>query len=341
MDEITCTATALRAAKKPFSRIGLAFCAMFLVTTLLQGLLIYVPAILWGEDNWLAASSWGKWIVSFVPLYLVGMPVCVLVMKKLPAQPPQDTPLTKQAYGTLIPILFCITYAGNLLGNFLSLILSGGTAENALNEYAMDTNPIKILVMVILAPLLEEYICRKQIIDRTRQYGEKLSVFLSALIFGLMHQNLFQFFYAFGSGLLFGYIYLRTGRLRYPVLLHGIINFVGAVIAPAILSMLDMEKLESIATMDPSATEEIFAILAESLPGLLLLMAYTLAQWGLSIAGLVLLILKYKQITWNNAETDLPRERRFSAAYLNVGMVIYILLCCAMTVLSFIPAQPA
>lgn len=331
MDEIIYNANELKTAKKTFSRIGLAFCVMFLAATILQRLLISVSAILWGENNWLATSSWKKWIMSFVPLYLAGMPLCILIMKKLPAKPPQDTPMAKKAFLTAIPILFCITYVGNLLGTFLSLILSGGNAQNALNEFAMDTNPIKILVIVILAPLLEEYICRKLIIDRTQQYGEKLAVFLSALIFALMHQNLFQVFYAFGSGLLFGYIYIRTGRLRYSVLLHGIVNFVGTVVAPGVLSLLDMEKLNSLSAMDPSATEEVFTIMGEILPGLLALLAYALLQWGLAIAGLVLLILKHKQLIWKSADTDLPRAIRFRSAYLNTGMILYILLCCIMT----------
>ena len=331
MDETTYN---LKALKKPFSRVGLAFCAILLITTLLQGLMVTVPAMLWGEDNWLATSSWGKWIISFVPMYLAAVPIGLLILKKLPAEAPQDNPLSAKAFLSLIPILFCITYFGNMIGTFLSFILSGGNAQNNVEAYAMDTNPLKILVIVILAPLLEEYICRKQIIDRTRQYGEKVAIILSAAVFGLLHQNLFQFFYAFGLGLVFGYIYVRTGRLRYPILLHGIVNFVGAVIAPAILSLLNMEKLNS---MDPNAApEEMFAVISEMLPGLLALLAYALVQWGLAIAGLVLLILKAKQLTFKESPEPLPKEAAFRSVYLNVGMILYILLCCITTILSLV-----
>ena len=329
MDEITCD---LKALKKPFSRVGLAFCAILLITTVLQGLMVTVPTIIWGEDNWFATSSWGKWIISFVPRYFAAVPVGFLILKKLPAEAPQDNPLTAKAFLGLIPILFCVTYFGNMIGTLLSMILSGGNAQNAVEEYAMDTNPIKILALVVLAPVLEEYVCRKQIIDRTRQYGEKVAILLSGLVFGLLHQNLFQFFYAFGLGLVFGYIYVRTGRLRYPILLHGIVNFMGGVVAPAVLSLLDMEKLNS---LDPNATtEELFAVLGEILPGLLALLAYSLVQWGLAIAGLVLLILKSKRLVFKEAAEPLPEGTAFRSVYLNVGMVLYVLLCGAMIVLA-------
>jgi len=212
--------------------------------------------------------------------------------------------------------------------------LSGGTAENTLVDYAMDSNPVKILVMVILAPLIEEYIFRKQIIDRTRRYGEKLAVFLSALMFGLFHLNLFQFFYAFGVGWLFGYIYLRTGRLRYPVLLHGIVNFMGSVVAPFMLSLVDMEAL---AQMDVNATaEQIMEQYGHMLPGLLAIMLYAMVLVGLAITGLVLLILKCRKLVWKEADAQLPRRTGVRTAYLNLGMIVYILLCVAMIVLTLV-----
>jgi membrane protease YdiL (CAAX protease family) len=216
-------------------------------------------------------------------------------------------------------------YTGNLIGTALSYLLSGGNAQNAVVDLAMDTNPLKIVVMVILAPLLEEYVCRKQLIDRTRQYGEKTAVLLSALVFGLLHQNLFQFFYAFGLGLVFAYIYTRTGRLRYSVVLHSIINFMGSVVAPWIVSLTN--------GTDPSAPPE---QLIEALPGMLVMLLYALFLIGMSIAGLVLLIIKSKQLIWKEAAAPLPKGSAAKTVYLNVGMVLYVLLCVAGFVLALL-----
>lgn len=327
MDESTYE---LSPARKTFSRIGLALSAILVIATLCQLLWFAIPAAIWGEDNAVSASSWWLWLGTIVPLYLIAIPVGLLIMRKLPAQSPTDAKLGSGNFFIFLPICFCLMYSGNLIGNFLSSLLSGGTAENALLDYAMDTNPLKVVVMVILAPLLEEYVCRKQIIDRTRQYGEKTAVFLSALVFGLLHQNLFQFFYAFGLGLVFAYIYVRTGRLRYPVLLHGIINFLGAVVAPGILSLIDMEAL---AAMDPNTPPE---QLMKVIPGMLLTLLYALFLIGMSIAGLALLIVKCRQLIWKEAAAPLPKGSAVKTVYLNVGMVLYVLLCIASFVLALL-----
>lgn len=321
-------------AKKTFSRIGLAFSAILVVATALQLLWFWLPDVILGENNALNVSSWWMWLGSIIPMQLIGIPLGVLIMHKLPAQKPEDHKLSAKHFLEFLAMSFCLMYAGNLIGTFLSTGLSGGNAQNAVAEMAMDTNPLKILAMVILAPLLEEFLCRKVVIDRTRQYGEKLSVVLSALIFGLLHQNLFQFFYAFGLGLVFGFIYIRTGRLRYTVLLHIIINFMGGVAAPWIISQVDLNTMMN---LDPTAsTAEIMALYEQILPGLLLLLGYVTVLLGLAITGLVLLIKRCKSLYWADAEELLPKGTTGKTVYLNVGMVLYVLLCFASIIFSLI-----
>ena len=315
----------LRSARKAFSRIGLAFFTLSVVATVLQLLWILIPKLIWGESHWMVSSSWGVWLGTAIPLYCFAIPAALLILRKLPAQKPEDHKLDFGKFLVLLPICFCLMYGGNLIGTFLSLLLSNGSAENTVAELAMDTHPLKVVVIVILAPLFEEYVCRKQIIDRTRQYGEKTAVFLSALIFGLLHQNFFQFFYAFGLGLVFGYIYLRTGRLRYSVILHCIINFLGSVFAPWLVSLMDMTAMEN---LDPNApAEEIMAVYRQILPGMLLTLLYSLFLISMFIAGLVLLIVLRKEVIWKEADATLPKKTLFRTVYLNVGMVLYVVLC--------------
>ena len=318
MDE---TSYDLSGARKVFSRIGWAFCAIFVITAVMQELWFSVSPMIWGEDNWLSSSSWGMWIGSVGPLYAIAIPTGLLIMKKLPARTPEDNPLGFKNFLIFLLICFCLMYSGNIIGTLLSFLLSGGTAQNGVLDYIMDDNPLKVLIVVILAPLFEEFICRKQIIDRTRQHGEKLAVFLSALVFGLLHKNLFQFFYAFALGLVFAYIYIRTGRLRYSVCLHCIINFMGSVIAPWILSLMDPETLNN---LDPAAS---VGELAQILPGLAVAVGYILLLIGLSITGLVLLIVKSRQLVWKEADAQLPGKRGVKTVYWNAGMALYILLC--------------
>lgn len=314
-------------ARKAFSRIGFAMSAILVIATVLQILYILIPKAIWGPENWFVSSSWGMWIGSFAPLYLVAIPVGLLILRTIPAQKPEDNKLSFRQLLAFIPMSLCLMYAGNLIGNLLSMLLSGGQAQNALMNYAMDTNPVKILVMVILAPLLEEFVCRKQIIDRTRQYGEKTAVLLSAFVFALLHGNLFQFFYAFALGLIFAYIYTRTGRLRYPVILHAFVNFLGSVIAPWFLTHVD---LEAMANLDPNLpTEELVQTIMSILPGYLLFMLYSNLLMGMSIFGLVLLLIRRKKAQWQEGDAQLPKGQAIKTVYLNVGMIIYMVICAA------------
>lgn len=321
-------------AKRAFSRVGLAMSAIVLISTVLQVLWFVVPGILLGPGDPVTNSSWWLWLGTIVPLYMIAIPVGLLIMGTLPAQKPQDVRLSVKEFFSFIPMCLCLMYGGNIIGNVMSGVLSGGTAENALLDYAMDTHPLKVVVIVILAPLLEEYVCRKQIIDRTRQYGERIAVLLSALVFALLHQNLFQFFYAFGLGLIFAYIYTRTGRLRYPILLHGFINFLGSVVAPWLLSNVDLTAMENI---DPNASEEVLMeTLMPMLPGFLMFMLYSFLLIGFAIFGLVLLALKCGKLTWWKAQYQLPAGTAAKTVYWNVGMVLYILLCTAAIILSLL-----
>lgn len=321
--------------RKQFSRIGWSFCAITATVMAVQLMLVLLVKAFWPDGCWLTTSSTGKWLVTFIPQYAIAMPIGILLMRKIPAMPPKQADMGAKNFIIFLSVCFFLVYSGNLVGNLLSSLIAGGNAQNALDSFALDNNPIKFLFMVILAPLFEEYICRKQLIDRTRIYGEKTAVLLSAVLFGLMHMNLFQFFYAFLLGWLFGYLYLRTGRLRYPVILHSIVNFFGSIVGPFILSQLDLEALSSINEMTP--TDEVTAIYMQMLPGLMMYLAYIVILLGLFVAGLVMLILRCKRLVWLPADAQLPPKEALKTVYFNTGMLVFILFALAMTIVSILP----
>ena len=89
--------------RKTFSRIGWAFTAILVITSVLQILLVVVPVLAWGEDNFITGTSWGMWLVTFVPMYLVAVPVGLRIMKPLPHCPPQDRGLKLDQLLSLLP----------------------------------------------------------------------------------------------------------------------------------------------------------------------------------------------------------------------------------------------
>ena len=318
----------LQEAKKHFSKLGLGTFVILGLGSIVQILAMGVVDTVW--PNWME-NSWGMWLITFAPLYLIAVPVGLLLLRKVPVKPLEKHDLKPGRYVVSAIICIFMMYAGNILGTIITALLQllpGISAGNPILSYATDNALLpKILYMVILAPVIEEYIFRKQLIDRMHVYGEKLAVITSALMFGLFHGNLSQLFYAFALGLVFGFVYLKTGKLRYSIGLHMLINFIGSVVGPFFLEKLAV--LDTMETMDMVALEPI-------LPWLLGFGAYVLVLIGLAIAGLVLLCINKRRVSFAPAELELPKESRFRTVYLNVGMILLILGCAALIISNVI-----
>jgi membrane protease YdiL (CAAX protease family) len=284
-----------------------------------------------------ASEPWAIWVLTFVPLYCVGIPAGLLIMRRVPPHRAADAPFGTGRFLSLLPMCLFLMYAGNLVGVLITSLISsfkGSEVSNPLESYAMGDASvvIKVLVMVILAPLAEEFIFRRVLIDRMRIYGEKTAVATSALMFGLFHGNLSQFFYAAALGALFGYVYVRTGRLRYSAGLHIGVNALGSVVAPWLLQNAGIDELSALDSStlltDPEALSRLVT------PGLLLFLLYGLLLIVFSILGLVLLCINLRRLTFVPAERELPREGRVATVWCNVGMILLVVSCLGMIVFS-------
>ena len=314
----------LKQIRRRFSRLGLSVFLFLAVSSLIQ---ILVSGLF---PQW-AVHPIGMWLCTFGPIYLVGLPVCLLCIRSVPAE---KIPQKKMKAGHwCIAMLICafLLVAGNYLGVFLQLLLNklfGLAAVNPIEALAVNQPLLpKILVMVIIAPLVEEYVFRKQLIDRMHPYGGKLAVVTTAVLFGLFHGNLSQFFYACSLGLMFGYVYLKTGRLRYSVAMHMTVNFFGGVFAPWLLEHLDMAALDQM---------QVLEMLESALPWIVAFGAYTITMFAAAVAGLVLLCANHRKITFETASMELPDGKKFTTAYGNLGMILIILACLCLTVMTFL-----
>jgi len=227
-------------------------------------------------------------------------------------------------WGTVFLICVFLMYVGNIIGIVLLSLLRPGAdigSENPLLPYVMtDALLPQILFITILGPLFEELVFRKLFIDRLRPYGEKLAVLTSALAFGLFHGNLSQFFYAAMLGCVFGYVYLKTGRLRYSVALHSAINALGSIIAPRIA--------RTAAGAGEDGAAEILSSGGAVFAGYLVLMVL------LSLAGLTVLCLRYRHVTFDPASEELPRGKRLTTAWINPGMLMFTVVCAALMIFT-------
>ena len=83
---------------------------------------------------------------------------------------------------------------------------------------------IFILGMALVPAIFEELLFRKWILNPSKKYGTCFAVVFSALLFGLYHLNVNQGIFAFLLGIIFGIIAIKTGTIKYTVLLHFLNN---------------------------------------------------------------------------------------------------------------------
>lgn len=310
----------LKDVRRVFAWVAFSVFVMYVVTVVLQllaGKLIVdiFPAA--------AANEWTLWLLSFAPFYFIAMPICYALLKRLPAKVPEKAPLKWQSLPVAFVISLFMLYAGSLISSLVNMLLGrllGSASVNPLTAYTLNDNLVaRVLVLAVLAPILEECLCRKMVIDRLRTYGEKPAILISALLFGMIHGNLYQVFYAVGVGLLYGYIYMRTGKLRYSIGLHMSLNFVGSIVGPEILKRVDLQAVAN-TTIGEFAEKGLWALPTSALAYGVYLIIITVCV----ILGLILLIIKSQSLVFKNTETEIPHGTAFKTTGLTWGMLLMI-----------------
>ena len=162
-------------------------------------------------------------------------------------------------YFNLFSIIFCMVvflflltrennYKINLLGNIsfqgiiLSLICTGlfyfildkgldpifeqifPASEESYHQIleSLSSAPvISFLQVCILAPIIEEILMRGFLLGGlSLNYGKTVALFISALLFALLHFNMVQTLSAFICGIVLGLLYLHTGSIFCCILAH-------------------------------------------------------------------------------------------------------------------------
>lgn len=325
----------LKQARRDFSRIGASLCLMVVIwyalATVLEGALY---AAVGGKGE---APNWVTYVGSGVPLYLIAMPIAVMLMGKSTVIETRKFDMKPGLFFKLLLMCLPMMWAGSVFGSMLSMVLSNGEATDRVADLAMQTNIWNVVFLVIVGPVFEEWLFRKQLIDHTRKYSEKTAILLSGLAFGLFHMNLFQFFYAFLLGVMFGYIYMRTSKLRYSTAMHMIINFNGGVLAPWILTRVDLDQLDKVseaAENGNAAAMEQWA--SQNVEGLAIMLVYFVLYGAVILAGFVLLIRNFKRFEFYTAPEELPRGTRAKTVCGNVGMIMFIMVTCMLTAVNLL-----
>ncbi|MCM1268013.1 MAG: CPBP family intramembrane metalloprotease [Bacteroidales bacterium] len=300
----------MKSYKKEFSGIGIRMLLSTIIITAVQvGVqtvaLLIVPA--WKDNITMLL------VVTMVPLYVLGFPIAFLLMRNKETPAIEKHSMTAGQLVIAFLMLYGIMIVGNLIGLALTAgigLLKGAPVQNALlNIVSGGSLWVTAIFTVLCAPVYEEYLFRKLICDKVIKYGEGCAVVVSGLIFGLFHMNFNQFFYAFFLGCFLAFLYVKTGNLKYTILLHMALNFFGSVLGGIILQL--------------DQTNPISLVISA---------VYSLCIYGIAIAGIVLLIMKRHELSLDPGEITIEKGQRFKTVILNVGMLLFCLVLLAIMI---------
>lgn len=317
----------LKQARKHFSKVGWFFVLAVAIIYGVQRVELLIADRM--VPDW-ADRGGILMLLSIIPMYLFGFPVLILLMKKyLPAVRLKRNKITVGKY--LVALVTCIglAYASNFAGTLLGFVISLFTKKpitNPAQEITSMLSPGMILFyVVLLAPIMEEFIFRKLIVDHTVRYGQGIAILLSGLMFGLFHGNLSQFCYTAVIGFFLGFIYLKTGDIRVTISLHMVFNFVGGFLPVVLMKNGDLMQFLDQSAIGMSDTA-ILQLLEKNAGILIALLIFGLMVLLLTLSGVILAIVfactgKFRL---THQETDLPKGTRFRTVILNSGMLVYI-----------------
>lgn len=302
--------------RKYFSSIGLAYFAFAAVTLMVQAAVIFLLRAVGTDVSALGTTA--RLALSMGSMYLAGFPVFLLLLRRIPRCPASAEdlrPMTLGQFGICLLICIGVMEAGNLIGNMLMGLTSlflGRKVDNSVISMVLQGDLIPVILFsAVLAPVFEELMFRRLLIDRIRMFGDRTAIVVSGVLFGLIHGNFYQFFYACGLGMIFAYVYLRTGKVRTTIFLHMCINLLGGVAGTVLLKW--------ISAAGNSVPAALFSTMAMGLYALLLIV--------LAIAGLVLLLCLWNRRYLAAGAFEIPASRRFFTVFLNLGMILFFLIC--------------
>lgn len=123
-----------------------------------------------------------------------------------------------------------LVFLGQMVGSLLDksvFQLTMQSVNTSSTVAAAVISPVALISIVLLAPLVEEFVFRYAAINiLTRRFTQTWSILISSLFFSIMH---FDFPFIFGYfliGIVLAVVYVRTNRLLVSFFVHAIMNLI-------------------------------------------------------------------------------------------------------------------
>lgn len=203
-----------------------AVCGASLVSTLFY----YIFNGRTGSFGGMSVANWVSYFVTQGAFIGISVLFChirkadiVSVAKLKPSKNPYQ-------YLLLFPIAFCtilVFYPLALLFlQFLAVIGYPVNSVISLNFSSFGVYVLALLFMAVLPAIGEEIVCRGMLLGGLNTRDITFGIFISALLFSLMHANPLQTVHQFGLGVVLAVLFVLSGSIVPCMIVHFLNNFI-------------------------------------------------------------------------------------------------------------------
>lgn len=243
-----------------------------------------------------------KTIIGLVTLYVIGLFLFINITKKIP-----NTNIKKsKVNGKSITLCFLLQFTALMIMSVLVNIFANISGQ----ELSTDLNtltPYMIFMLTVFNPIVEEFVFRKVFADKLLKYGELFYMMVSSFCFAIVHGvslGIPQIIYTFILGMIWSYLFVKTGDIKLPILLHSLSNIFGSII---------IQTLQGI-SMEITGMYSIFMMM-------------------LAIIGLICFIKNKKRVELDN-KNKLLDKTIIKEMFTNKGIIFYTLLTISMMIIK-------
>jgi len=313
-------------AKKNYTAVGVMLSVFGIFMTALGTCYDPIMELFFGEG--IRNEEWYTWVGNIAVTDVICLAAVMMVACKIEKTPVEKHKMTFGEFITCIFMNSGVIGAGLILGflmESLMMRLCGTMGGQAISDMMIGSDDFwRILTVGIGAPIVEELIFRKFLIDRVHKYGEGIAILISGMLFGLFHGNFAQFFHTTGLGLFLAFIYVRTGKVWYTILFHMVVNMSTSVISMKLVNNLDYKKLYQLLEMDWESPEAM-ELMMEMFPAALALTGWVLFLIVSVIVGWVLWI-RYRKKLFLKKAPEHVEKKKLRTAFLNFGMLYFLIM---------------
>jgi len=243
-----------------------------------------------------------KTILGLISLYGIGLMIFINIIKSIP-----NTNIKKgKLKGKTIILCFLLQFTALIFMSLLVNISANITGKEVSTELNTLT-PYMIFMLIIFNPIIEEFVFRKLFADKLLKYGELFYVLVSSFCFAIVHGvslGVPQIIYTFILGMIWSYLFAKTGNLTLPIILHSLSNIFGSIV----IQILQGISLE--------------------ITGM-----YSMFMMLLAIIGLVCFLKNKKKVELDN-NNKLLDKTIIKEMITNKGVVFYVFLTITMMIIK-------